>query len=201
MWASSFAFNKWTSVPRNMDANVEYTEAYAEKLKERVIDTWYSPNGYMMSRVLFEKIDGFYEWFGIYMEESDLCMRVREAGYKVCIVSDAVTWHRHYNDAGDPVMRRFATNTPRKAFLMSRNRLHFAWRHYMLLQTLSIMFIFAPLITARYLVMSVVRGWPKIGLGFVTGYVVGFVQVLGLILMQGLLWPFAIFGKCFFGKM
>lgn len=197
VWASSFAFSEWTSIPRNVDANVAYTEAYEENMRGRVIDTWYSPNGYMMSRELFEQMDGFYEWFGIYMEESDLCMRVREAGKKVCIVGDAVTWHRHYNDAGDMVMRRFATNTPPKAFRLSRNRLHFAWRHYSLPKVLSIMFIFAPVVTLRYLIMATFRGWPKIGIGFVWGYCVGFVQVLGLMFAQVILWPFATVGKMF----
>lgn len=179
VWASKFAFNEWTSTPRNVDANVDYTPEYERGMLGRVIETWYSPNGYMVPRQLFEQLDGFYEWFGIYMEESDFCMRVREAGHKVCIVGDAVTWHRHYNDAGDMVMRRFATNTPPKAFRLSRNRIHFAWRHYSLPKVLSIMFVFAPAITLRYLIMATFRGWPKIGLAFVVGYAVGTVQVLG----------------------
>ena len=200
VWASSFAFSRWMSIPRNVDADVDYDAEYERGMVGRIIDTWYSPNGYMMSRDLFDQMDGFYEWFGFCMEESDLCMRVREAGRKVCVVGDAVTWHRHYNDTGDLVMRKFAQSSPSKAFRLSRNRLHFAWRHYTLLQTLSIMFIFAPLVTVRYALMSVIRGWSKISLGFIAGYTVGFVQVLGLILMQGLLWPFAIVGKCFFAK-
>jgi len=184
VWASSFAFNEWTSTPRNVDADVDYTSEYEAGMRGRVIDTWYSPNGYMMPRDLFERLGGFYEWFGIYMEESDLCMRVRESGRKVCIVGDAVTWHRHYNDFGDMVMRRFATNTPGKAFRLSRNRLHFAWRHYSFPQVLSILFVFAPLVTLRYFVMATFRGWPKIGFAFVWGYAVGGAQVVGLALAR-----------------
>jgi len=187
VWGTSFAFNEWTSTPRNTDADVEYTPEFAQSMQGRIIDTWYSPNAYMMPRGVFEEMGGYYEWFGIYMEESDLCMRIRESGRKVGLVGDAVTWHRHYNDTGDMVMRRFAVSTPAKAYLLSRNRMFFAWRHYSLLKVLSIMCVFAPLVTLRYLAIALIRGWPKIGLGFVAGYVAGTVKVLGMMLAR----PFA----------
>jgi len=195
VWASSFAFSKWMSIPRDVDAGVPYTETYAKSMVGRIMDTWYSPNAYMIPRALFEKLGGFDAWFGMYMEESDLGLRVLEAGHRAGVVGDAVTWHRHYNDVGDMFMRRFAVTTPSKAFRISRNRLHFAWRHYSLPQVLSILVIFAPLVSFRYFVLSCLHGWPKIGLAFLIGYGVGAVQVIGRMLRGLVVFPFSSSNK------
>ena len=47
----------------------------------------------MISKTLFENINGFDESFFMYGEDLDLCYRVKEKGYKVVYYSDAVITH------------------------------------------------------------------------------------------------------------
>lgn len=47
----------------------------------------------MIKRDVFEKVGGFDEKFFLYFEESDLCKRVREAGYEIWIVPEAKVYH------------------------------------------------------------------------------------------------------------
>ena len=59
VWAKAFEFNRWTSVPKNADANVPYTDEYERGMSGRLIDSWYSPNGYMMPKAVFERWTAF----------------------------------------------------------------------------------------------------------------------------------------------
>ena len=177
VWATSFAFNPWMSIPRKQNSDVPYDEEFDKSVEGKLFDTWYSPNAYMTSRETFDKLGGFDERYGISMEESDFCIRAKEQGMPTRIIGSARTWHHHYNDTGDMVMRKIA-NTTWKAYLLQRNRLIFAQRHYTGLQTLSICLVFAPLITLRYAFIAFRRGWPKIGWSFIAGHFAGLLAVL-----------------------
>ena len=179
VWATSFKFRPWMSIPLNQDADRPYDEDFAKRVEGKSFDTWYSPNGYMISRETFERLGGFCEWYGLYMEESDLCMRALREGLRTCIVASAVTWHHHYDDAGegDMVLRCIAS-APWRAYLLQRNWVAFAWRHYSRLQALSVAFIFAPMISLRYALTAVRHGRPDIAKSFVTGYFAGLKALL-----------------------
>lgn len=179
VWATSFKFSKWMSIPRDTDSDAPYDDAFAESVAGKVFDTWFSPNGYMIRRDTFERFGGFDEWYGFYMEESDLCMRARKEGLMSCIVASAVTWHHHYNDAGDMVLRTIAS-VPWKAYLLQRNRVVFAWRHYTTLQALSVALVFAPLISVHYALIALRRRRPDIAKSFLTGWLAGLAAIFSI---------------------
>lgn len=60
------------------------------KLKKGYIENdvdWVSGACFMVPKYLYEQISGFDESFFIYLEDADLCKRIREKGYKVHITS------------------------------------------------------------------------------------------------------------------
>ena len=63
---------------------------------------------FMMTKKLFDAIDGFDPRYRIgYWEDSDLCMRVREEGYKILFQPKSVIWHKlsHSGAAGHSFYR------------------------------------------------------------------------------------------------
>lgn len=66
---------------------------------------------FAMSKNLFEALGGFDECFGMYMEDTDLSLRARLAGYRCLYVADAVVYHDYQLCFG-----------PLKTFYQERNR-------------------------------------------------------------------------------
>ncbi|MFA5821114.1 MAG: glycosyltransferase family 2 protein [Candidatus Gracilibacteria bacterium] len=59
----------------------------------------------MMPKKLFEKVDGFDERFFLFMEDFDLCRKVRGAGYKIVYFPQAVAKHYHKRLSEGGVLR------------------------------------------------------------------------------------------------
>jgi GT2 family glycosyltransferase len=66
---------------------------------------------FAVSRHLFERLGGFDERFGMYMEDTDLSLRARLAGYCCLYVSGAVVYHDYHLRFG-----------PLKTYYQERNR-------------------------------------------------------------------------------
>ena len=66
---------------------------------------------FAMPRWLFDHLGGFDERFGMYMEDTDLSLRARLAGYRCLYVSDAIVYHDY--------RLRFG---PLKTYYQERNR-------------------------------------------------------------------------------
>ena len=178
IWATSFAFNPWTTMPRNTDAGKPYTDSVAASLRGKTFESWYAPNGFMATREAYERAGGFDEWWGIMMEESDFGMKARTAGATACVVADAVTWHCHYADTKDRGLRVLAVDSPWKAYRFARNRVVFARRHYSALQALTGIAVFAPLLALCYAGIAVAHGRFDIAAAYCAGHVVGVCRVL-----------------------
>ncbi len=54
---------------------------------------WASGACLLLSRAVIAEIGAFDEAFWLYTEETDLCRRAREAGYRVALVTSARVWH------------------------------------------------------------------------------------------------------------
>lgn len=78
-------------------------------------------SAFMIRRNLFEKIGGFDEKFFLFFEESDLCKRVRESGYKIFIYPEAQVEHSWTN-------RKATSKRVEKAF--TESRFYFFRKHY-----------------------------------------------------------------------
>ena len=84
-------------------------------------------NSFMVRRSLIKKIGLFdEERFPIDLDEADLCLRAKRAGYKVVIVPNAVTFHDSITYSRIPNFRR-----PKNAYYVGRNRILFQKKHHL----------------------------------------------------------------------
>jgi GT2 family glycosyltransferase len=77
--------------------------------------------GLLISRGVFEHVGFFDERFFLYFEESDLCCRIRKAGYEVGTVFSARLWHKIGQTAG--------RDSPLTVYYMRRNQLLYLRKH------------------------------------------------------------------------
>ena len=77
--------------------------------------------GLLFSRGVFEQVGFFDERFFLYYEESDLCRRIRDAGYVVGTALSARLWHK--------VSRSTGKDSPLTLYYMRRNQLLYLKKH------------------------------------------------------------------------
>ncbi len=78
---------------------------------------------FLVKRSLLDTVGLFDERFRpIYYEDSDLCLRARQAGFRLVLAPEAHLWHDGVGSAGGP-------DTPRHRYLMSRNSVFFFRKH------------------------------------------------------------------------
>jgi GT2 family glycosyltransferase len=86
-------------------------------------DAGYLDGGTMLVRPqVLRKVGLFDERFFMYAEDSDLCQRIRRAGYRTVAVRDARAWHCHRADLGP-------LPGPYQVFYETRNRFYFVRKH------------------------------------------------------------------------
>jgi GT2 family glycosyltransferase len=81
--------NRWwrsTHIGSNEEDNHQYD-------LPRTVD-WLTGCSILVRRQVFEQIGGFDETFFYYNEETDLCYRARQAGWKVLYVPQGKVWHK-----------------------------------------------------------------------------------------------------------
>ena len=74
---------------------------------------------FAMRRDLFESLGGFDPEFFLYLEDSDLSIRTRYAGYKIMFEPESVVYHKHK-----------ISITPQKEFYLERNRYQLLLKNY-----------------------------------------------------------------------
>ncbi len=77
--------------------------------------------GLLFSRRVFEQVGFFDERFFLYYEESDLCARIRKAGYEIGTAFQARLWHK--------VSRSTGKDSPLTLYYMRRNQLLYLKKH------------------------------------------------------------------------
>ena len=78
-----------------------YNYTYLDENDEALVDS-VSGACMMFSKELFISVDGFDESFFIYFEDTDFCLKVKEAGFKVVYYPKAqVVHHNNYSDHHD----------------------------------------------------------------------------------------------------
>jgi GT2 family glycosyltransferase len=75
----------------------------------------------MIKRDVFEQVGGFDEKFFLYFEESDLCKRVREAGYEIRILPEAKVYHG---------WEKSTTKGEKTDRIFRESRMHYFRKHY-----------------------------------------------------------------------
>ena len=176
IWTLGSDFNRWTSQPKDYLPNI-----LAENLPVDTIrfKTSYSPNAFAVRRQDHERVSGFCEQLPFYYDDADYAWRILEATKgKAWILSTAVTRHQNFLAQDDCLsLRELGINTPRRAFLLARNRLRFARRHFNLPQILAVTFVFAPLSAAYYGLMALKNRRLDIAWAYLKGTIAG---ILGL---------------------
>jgi GT2 family glycosyltransferase len=78
---------------------------------------------FLVKRDTFEKTGLFDEqFFPIYYDDLDFCLRVRRAGYQIALIPQAVLWHKVSLSAGGEY-------SPRERYLMGRNSAIYFRKH------------------------------------------------------------------------
>jgi len=95
VWFQSGSFNPWTGVSRH--EGIRKIGA-RPKLKET---EWISGCAMLIKREVIEKVGYFDEVYSpAYGEDIDYSMRVRQAGYKLVVVPNAILWHKVSQSTG-----------------------------------------------------------------------------------------------------
>jgi N-acetylglucosaminyl-diphospho-decaprenol L-rhamnosyltransferase len=85
---------------------------------------WVSGASMMLRRSVLQRVGLFDETYFLYFEETDLCRRVRDAGYKIAFVPEAKVVHHEGSSTGITNKRR---RTP--GYLLDSRRLYFLKHH------------------------------------------------------------------------
>jgi GT2 family glycosyltransferase len=76
----------------------------------------------LISRTILESVGLFDERFFMYYEDSDLCLRVRQAGYRILLVPGAKMWHKVAASSG-------GSDSPSERYAMARSSVLFFRKH------------------------------------------------------------------------
>lgn len=76
----------------------------------------------LVKREAFEKVGFFDEKFFLYYEDSDLCEKVRKAGYSIMYSPKAILWHKNAGSAG-------GSGSELQDYYITRNRMLFGFRY------------------------------------------------------------------------
>jgi GT2 family glycosyltransferase len=77
---------------------------------------------YMIRRSLFEQLGGFDERFHVYLEDLDLSLRVKQAGYRIRFLAGPVTYHKGGGTSEKVKAMRI--------FLSTQSRILYAFKHF-----------------------------------------------------------------------
>ncbi len=171
IWTLGSNFNRWTSQPADYRPQTPIDGFNPER---NIYPTTYSPNAFMLRREAFNSVGGKDRSFGIMFDESDFGWRICAKGWQAGICAAARTDHYGVVEEGcNPTLRQLGIEKPRRAYLFGRNRLWFAKRHFSFLQTLSVMFVFAPLSAAYYGLVALKNHRLDIAWAYLRGTIVG----------------------------
>ncbi|MCB0359400.1 MAG: glycosyltransferase family 2 protein, partial [Bdellovibrionales bacterium] len=86
----------------------------------------------LVRRTAIDKVGGMPEEYFMFFEETDWCMRMKEAGYRVCFEPESLVWHRFDDSKMSEPTRTYYYNRARLLFWSRwgslRVRLRMMWR-------------------------------------------------------------------------
>ena len=176
IWTLGSDFNRWTSQPKDYSANILLQDA-PNGLTRFV--TTYSPNAFSVRKADHEVVGGFCEDLPFYYDDSDYAWRIRSlTGGKAWILTTALTHHYSFMTDSDCLpLRELGINTTRRAYLLSRNRIRFARRHFSFLQALSVALVFAPLSAVYYGIVALKNRRADIACAYFKGTICGMFEM------------------------
>ena len=132
---------------------------------------WALTTNMAVRKSVFEAVGGFAPVYGIYDEDVDLGLKIREAGWRIVFEPDAAVYHYF--------LKRPRIETKKTAFRDGRNRSILLVRNYGVSIRLIFFFLTAPLIqlfqALRHIGQSVITGFGH-AVAFIAGMIVGVVE-------------------------
>ena len=118
IWSIGGKINPWIlEVSNNLTARFDI-----EILPEIMEQDFVTGCGMLISRSILEVVGGFDERFKMYYEDSDLCLRIRKAGYKIMVVTSAKMWHKVASSSGGKY-------SPNERYWMGHSSVQFFRKH------------------------------------------------------------------------
>lgn len=99
--------------------------------KKSFYDTHHIPNLMVIRKACLDAVGCFDESYYIMFEEADMAVRIKNAGWKVVVVSDALTYHNIMlpEEISDNEMRKYGCDNPLRTYHFSKNRNTFIRRY------------------------------------------------------------------------
>lgn len=124
-----------------------YTNWYLSEMDAAVYEVDEVANAFMIRRDVFEDSGGFDEKnFPIDLDEADLCKRIEDMGYLICMNPRALCYHKSITYNGIPNFRR-----EKSAYFLSRNIILFQRKHLNALSYWVFVVFFLPIRICFYL--------------------------------------------------
>ena len=171
IWSLGSDFNRWTSQPADHCPNLPLNDL---PNTPTTYPTSYYPNGFMVPKHVFEKVEGFDENYIQIFEESDFGWKIKEAGYNGIVVTTAATNHLGFLEPGcTSELRQLGIEKPYRTYCFALNRIRFAYKHFTRIQLLSVALLFAPLSCGYYCLVALRNKRVDIAWAYLKGTIVG----------------------------
>lgn len=117
--------NLTTSLITAFGINEEDYGQYKDEIDIPMVGT-----GWLVRKNVFEEVKGFDEKFFIPYEDSDISLRIRDAGYRIVFCPKAKIWHDDIKPTEiNPRIRSIGIASPERAFFVGRNKIYFMRKH------------------------------------------------------------------------
>ncbi|MGN0366686.1 MAG: glycosyltransferase family 2 protein [Suilimivivens sp.] len=170
IWLASGDYHFFSSRPKTLYAGKKPEDITLEKK----YSTCYSPNIMMVSKEVIEKVGGFDRSYFAMYEEADFGYRIKNAGYKEYIVTEARTYHMNYVGEGEQAkLRLLGIGFPERAFYYPKNRTVFMKKYAKWYHMISYYSVFIHVFTLYYSFVALKYGRKDIAKAWVGGTIEG----------------------------
>src|SRR5262245_1219986 len=131
---------------------------------------------FLVRRSLFEALNGFDERFFVYFEEVDFSHRAKKLGYSSYYLADVTLYHRGGGSSEQAKTERL--------FYSLRSRLLYAFKHFSLMEALSLSFLTVTLeLASRLFVAALSLSFTKLN-----ETIGGYAELIWYLMGKGLKW-------------
>lgn len=170
IWVASGYCNLFSSRAKHLYEGKKPTEVTLEKKYE----TCYLPNIIMVSRKVIEVVGGFDKSYFAMYEDADFGYRIKKAGFKEYVVTDARTHHLNYvREDEQTKLRILGIGFPKRAYHFAKNRTVFMKKYAKWYQRAVYYLIFIHIFTVCYTGIALFYGRIDIAKAWISGTVAG----------------------------
>lgn len=170
IWLASGDYHFFSSRPKTLYSGKRVEDVVLEKKYK----TCYSPNIMLVSRKAIETVGGFDKSYFAMYEEADFGYRIKKAGFKEYIITDARTHHLSYVGVDEqPKLRFLGIGFPKRAYYYAKNRTVFMKKYSKWYHRVTYYLIFIHIFTVYYSGIALIYGRTDIAKAWVLGTIAG----------------------------